>query len=118
MAAQPRTIVVGYDGSDAAVRALDAAVGLSGYGSALSVVSVGHPVALAEARERLLCRHVSASYLEPAGEPAEELVKTARGLGADLIVVGRRNGSPLRHLLGSTSAKVVRRAHCDVLVVR
>ena len=33
---------VGYDGSDAAQRALDAAAGLAGYGSTLSVVAVSH----------------------------------------------------------------------------
>jgi len=40
MAAQPRRIVVGFDGSDAAWRALDVAAGLTGYGSTLAVVSV------------------------------------------------------------------------------
>ena len=39
MAAQPRTILVGYDDSDAARRALDRAADLAGYGSRLTVVS-------------------------------------------------------------------------------
>lgn len=124
MSAQPRNIVVGYDGSDASRRALDAAADLAGYGSRLAVVSVApHPVSenggpLADARERLLRRHVEARYLEPFGEPAEALVATARELEADLVVVGRRKSSLQRLVLGSVSAKVVRRAPCDVLVVR
>lgn len=122
MAARPRNIVVGYDGSDASLRALDAAADLAGYGSMLSVVTVrngevGSDVSGA-AREHLLRRQVTAAYHEPVGEPAEQLVEVADGVGADLVVVGRRNHGPVRALLGSVSGRVVRRAHCDVLVVR
>jgi nucleotide-binding universal stress UspA family protein len=47
------------------------------------------------------------------------IVETADELGADLIVVGTRNGNALERLvLGSTSTKVLHHAHCDVLVVR
>ena len=122
MSARARTIVVGYDGSDSSRRALDAAADLVGYGSTLSVVTVqtgeiGRDVPRA-AREHLQGRHVEARYHEPAGEPAEQLVEAAETLGADLVVVGRRNRGPLRALLGSVSSRVVRRAPCDVLVVR
>ena len=138
MAVRARNILVGYDGSEAAQRALDAAADLTGYGSSLSVVSVaarpengssdgsaasdgGVPARrlLSEARSLLLRRHVTARYLEPVGDPAEMLMETARELDADLIVVGRRDQNPLRRLvLGSVSAKVLRWAECDVLVVR
>jgi nucleotide-binding universal stress UspA family protein len=122
MAAQPRRIMVAYDGSDASVRALDAAADLVGYGSTLAVVTVQtrfvDGATVSAAREQLLRRHVEARYFEPSGEPAEQLVETAKELGADLIVVGRRSQSQLRALLGSVSARVVRRAPCDVLVVR
>jgi nucleotide-binding universal stress UspA family protein len=122
MAVHPRRILVGYDGSAAAVRALDAAADLVGYGSTLAVVTVQTRAmdgpAAADAREQLLRRHVEARYHEPTGDPAEQLVTKARELGADLIVVGRRSQNPLRALLGSVSARVVRRAPCDVLVVR
>ena len=40
MAARPRRIMVGYDGSEAATRALDVAADLVGYGSTLAVVTV------------------------------------------------------------------------------
>jgi universal stress protein G len=61
---------------------------------------------------------VEARYHDSAGEPADELVAKARELDADLIVIGRRSRNPLRALLGSVSARVIRQAHCDVLVVR
>jgi nucleotide-binding universal stress UspA family protein len=122
MAARPRRILVGYDGSDAAGRALDAAADLVGYGSTLAVVTVQNGElrrsVVAEARGHLRNRHVQARYHEPSGEPAEQLVEAARELEADLVVVGRRDRTPLRGLLGSVSWKVVRRAPCDVLVVR
>lgn len=122
MAARPRKILVGFDGSEAAGRALDAAADLAGYGSTLAVVTVQNGelngAVAAQAREQLQRRHVEARYHEPSGEPAEQLVEAARVLEADLVVVGRRDRKPLRGLLGSVSWKVVRRAPCDVLVVR
>jgi nucleotide-binding universal stress UspA family protein len=111
--------MVGYDGSESSVRALDVAAGLAGYGSSLAVVSVGTgksaDLATAQARAQLHRRLVQAGYHETSGEPARQLVKKARELGADLVVIGRRKSNPL---LGSVSSKVVRRAGCDVLVVR
>ncbi|MBO6940037.1 MAG: universal stress protein [Deltaproteobacteria bacterium] len=51
--------------------------------------------------------------------PAEALCAFADGQGADLIVVGAHRRSGLgRILLGSVAESVVRRAPCDVLVVR
>jgi nucleotide-binding universal stress UspA family protein len=122
VAAQPKNIVVGFDGSQGARRALDAAADLIGYGSTLTVVSVapnGVPIqsdVLAEARAWLLDRLVTATYVHRVGEAADELVAVATELGADLLVVGRRSedGEPAP---GSVSAEVVRRAACDVLVV-
>jgi nucleotide-binding universal stress UspA family protein len=124
MAAQARRIVVGYDDSESSQRALDRAADLAGYGSTLTVVSVAPegedyaPGPLENARERLLRRHVTATYLQPVGEPADELVGAAQELDADLVVVGRRNRSLRRLVLGSVSAGVARQAPCDVLIVR
>ena len=123
MAAQARRIVVGYDDSESAQRALDRAADLTGYGSTRTGVSVtseqgpesGEPHE--HPRGRLLRRHVTATDLQPVGEPAAELVGTARELEADLVVVGRRSHSLRRLVLGSVSADVVRSAPCDVLVV-
>jgi nucleotide-binding universal stress UspA family protein len=120
---RPRRILVGYDASEAARRALDAAADLAGYGSTLAVVSVadgrGADGLLDDARERLLSRHVTARYVSRVGDPAGELISACEELEGDLIVVGRREQSALRRLvLGSVSAAVVSRAPCDVLVVR
>jgi len=121
MAGQPRQILVGFDGSEASQRALDAAADLVGYGSSLAVVHVrraGAPIGgtVELAREHLLRRHLTARYLEPCGHPAKEIVEAARAVSADLVVVGRRNA--FKRVLSSVSAGVVRRAPCDVLVVR
>lgn len=119
---KPKKIVVGFDGSQGARRALGAAANLIGYGSTLTVVSVdpngepSEPDVLEKARAWLLDRLVTATYVHRAGDAAAELVTAATELDADLLVVGRRSedGEPAP---GSVSAEVVRRAACDVLVV-
>jgi nucleotide-binding universal stress UspA family protein len=53
------------------------------------------------------------------GEPASALLATAAGRAADLIVVGAlRDTGIADRLLGTVATEVVRRACCDVLVVR
>jgi nucleotide-binding universal stress UspA family protein len=133
MTARARSIVVGYDGSEVADRALDAAADLVGYGSLLTVLTLqadqappgpgGRTARDAErasdrARAHLQCRHVQARYVASTGDPADDIVATATDLRADLVVVGRQNGAPTSSALDTTSADVVRRAPCDVLVVR
>lgn len=54
-----------------------------------------------------------------AGRAWDEIVKTARELNIDLIVVGTHGYTGLRHvLLGSVAEKVVQHAPCAVLTVR
>jgi nucleotide-binding universal stress UspA family protein len=124
MAAQPKRIVVGFDGTEGAYKALDAASQLMGYGSTMTVVRVRSEGAQDErdpldtARDLLIDRLITARYEQRVGDPADEIVGVARDLDADVIVVGRRgprerNGAGP----GSVSADVVRRAGCDVLVV-
>jgi nucleotide-binding universal stress UspA family protein len=53
------------------------------------------------------------------GEPATVLLDTAKERAADLIVVGAiQDTSIAERLLGSVATEVVRRAECEVLVVR
>ncbi len=53
------------------------------------------------------------------GHAAEEILKTAKRIRADLVVVGSRGLTGLRRfLLGSVTHKVARHAPCSVLVVR
>jgi len=112
--------MVGYDGSDAAARALDFAADLAGYGSTLAVVTVrtngSDGSAAIAAREQLQQRLVQAGYHETTGEPAQELVQKAHELEADLLVIGRSSSG--RPLVESVSSRVIRQADCDVLVVR
>jgi nucleotide-binding universal stress UspA family protein len=122
MAAQPRRIVVGYDGSPPARRALDAAAGLTGYGSTLPVVVVAveagaDGVALADARDHLIARHVPATYVQAVGDPADELFAAARELDADLVVLGRHESRERSGRDDALGRAVLRRATCDVLVV-
>jgi nucleotide-binding universal stress UspA family protein len=132
----PSTIVVGYDGSDGARRALGRVAALRDESDRVVVVTAAPsvyppPYAVLDTEEEpktkallaeassLLDRHgVAAETRMPVGDPAEGLVATARELGAALVVVGRRRDSLARHVLGSVSKKVVEHAPCDVLVVR
>jgi nucleotide-binding universal stress UspA family protein len=53
------------------------------------------------------------------GLPSEEIVQTAKEIGADLIVISTHGHAGLKHvLLGSVAERVVRHAACPVLVVR
>ncbi|HET8741707.1 MAG TPA: universal stress protein [Gaiella sp.] len=121
--ARARNIMVGFDGSEGADRALERAAELLGYGSILTVVTVSNngtssSETVERAREQLLRRQLSATYLERRGDPTSLLVDSAEAIGADLVVVGRtRNRPPAADGLGTVSAGVVRSAPCDVLVV-
>jgi nucleotide-binding universal stress UspA family protein len=125
MVVQPRRILVAFDGSEQAWRALDVAARMTGYGSTLTVVSVGRDgngsvrALLEQAHERLLGHQITATYVERQGAPAAELVAAAGELGSDLVVIGRRAGGDTDESLpGSVSAAVLRDASCDVLVIR
>ena len=53
------------------------------------------------------------------GNTAEQIVKVAADVGADLIVMGTRGMTEWRSmLLGGVANKVVQHAHCPVLLVR
>jgi len=61
--------------------------------------------------------HVSIHSIH--GSPGESVAGLARGLGADLVVVGAtRQWRPLRGLLGTTAERVIRTSPVPVLVLR
>jgi universal stress protein A len=62
---------------------------------------------------------VEVEYRLREGEPAEEVVRQAKGLGSDLIVIGSHGRTGLdRILVGSVAEAVMRKAPCPVLVVK
>jgi len=68
-----------------------------------------------EARVRVGALHEHVAL----GRPADELVRVAEHLGADLLVIGSHGRDALGHLLlGSVAERVVRRASCPVVVVK
>ncbi len=52
------------------------------------------------------------------GNPATEILTHARDIKADMIVLASHDPGLADYFLGSVAARVVRHAHCSVLVVR
>jgi nucleotide-binding universal stress UspA family protein len=134
-----KTIVLGYDDSVGARRALARTAELArALAAKVVVVSVApvlapvgrgirpsdpvdpfdlHEQELEHARQRLDECGVDADYELAVGNPARAIIELADDRAADLVVVGREAGL-LRRVLGeSVSGAVERHAHCDVLVV-
>lgn len=130
-----RKIVIGYDGSNSARRALERAAEFVDGGS-ITVVSAVHrlggksgpgydPVEqedharhLKEASSRLAELGIDAEAIEGYGDPARVIAEQASQAQADLIVVGNEHKHLIERLIeGSVSAGVTHRARCDVLVV-
>jgi len=135
-------IVVAWDGSEHARHAFEYALGIAEkFEARVQLVSVTRHAEHAETQQerddsRLQARkfyeRVAGDCMEEAkrrgitaelllleeGHPAEAIVDTARQVGADLIVVGRRGLSGVtRFLMGSVSDRIARYAHCPVLLI-
>jgi universal stress protein A len=53
------------------------------------------------------------------GKASVQIIKMAREMKADLIVMGSHGRTGLSHvIIGSVAEAVIRHAHCPVLVVR
>jgi nucleotide-binding universal stress UspA family protein len=62
---------------------------------------------------------IPVSHVLLQGDPAAEIVRYGRDVGADLIVMGTHGRTGLERLLmGSVAEKVLRDAACSVLVVK
>src|SRR2546421_5042060 len=79
---------------------------------------------LRKARAELLQAGISAEQIEVlirVGMPAEEIVKVAKELQVNFIVVGSRGNAPQqkirRFFAGSTSRRVLQLAPCPVMIV-
>ena len=132
-------MLVAYDGSEGAKRALEVAAVLARHDDQVSIVSVAEGIPLfgyasslpspehEEDRQRqlvdaakLLSEHgLASSLVRRSGDPATAILDVAREQDVDLIVMGTRGVSAVeRWLIGSVSSKVLHHAHCSVLVAR
>lgn len=131
-------ILVGFDGSPNARRALEEAVNVARTDTRITVVAAAQAPAppgqvppvwaegleerqreLEDARRCLAEMGRDAEVVAVLGAPADVLVEEADKRGADLIVVGRRGLSGAERLvMGSVSSKVARTARCSVLIAR
>jgi nucleotide-binding universal stress UspA family protein len=135
-----KKIVLGYDDSESAQRALERTAQLAkAFGSEVVVTSVTpvelsvgrsagpidpteplskHTDELARAREYLDGEGIQADYQPAVGEPADAIVLVAQERDADLIVVGTREPNFYQRVLGqSVSNAVAHKARVDVLMV-
>lgn len=140
-AGSPRTIIVGYEGSEPARRALEYALREAQAQDRIviayaysnlpedQVPSLLRP-AIANRRRRgqavleaiplegndeLIDRDYETRLLEGSAAPA--LCRLAASLDADEIVVGAHGHNPLRALLGTTSRALLTHAGCPVTVI-
>lgn len=60
----------------------------------------------------------SADIVVREGNPAADILDFANDTGVDMIVMASHDPGFADYLLGSVAARVVRHAHCSVLVVR
>jgi nucleotide-binding universal stress UspA family protein len=135
-------ILVAFDGSPPARRALDHAARLVGDGELVLIhvlpqivpedyapadvdpdEVVAEQLELQELVAELVARGVRARALPIAGDsfadPAEVIVAEAERCGAEAIAIGTRGHGLIGRLaLGSVSTRVANTAQCDVLIVR
>jgi nucleotide-binding universal stress UspA family protein len=132
-------ILLAYDGSEGAKRALEVVVALAAGAARVTVVGVAEGIPLfgyagtipspeqeaardrmlAEAEQALRTSGLTVDLAPRAGDPATAILDVAEKDGCDLIVMGTRGlGAAERWLIGSVSDKVLHHAHCSVLVAR
>jgi nucleotide-binding universal stress UspA family protein len=137
-----RSILIAYDDSPGARRALDLALGIAAAGDSteLTATAIEAPPPRfggttdeyqeEHAFEERLCarwldaataiasaRGVELRTEHRTGHPAKELVRAAEDAGADLIVLGHSGHSGAwGRFLGTTAERVSRHVHCSVLI--
>ena len=135
--ARPR-ILIAHDGSEASQHALERVARFMKEAD-VALVTVARPIyrdprytgyadpsdeeeqreVLHAARDALARTGIAATGFAAVGDPADEILATAKAFEAELIVVGARSlGTVGRLVLGSVSTKVMHESDCDVLVVK
>jgi nucleotide-binding universal stress UspA family protein len=138
---QFKKILIGFDGSSQADKATEIGLSLAkSLDSKVLLFAVARPpepatmvelnAMLDDAREHFeekfkkIAQRAKALEVEletdiAVGHPVEQIVHRAETDHVDLIVLGRRGMSRFEKMIvGSTSEKVLRYAHCPVMVVR
>jgi len=133
-------ILVAFDASPHAEHALDVALSMAGDMKAkLFVLAVIRPPEPAESaefnavledsreryersfapiRERARQKEIELETEIVVGHPAEQIIHRADTIQASLIVMGKRSHTILhRWMLGSNSERVLKYAHCPVMIV-
>jgi len=133
-------ILIAYDASPHAEHAMDVALSMAGdMKSTLFVISVIRPPEPAESaefhavlddarekyersfvsiRERARQKNIEIETEIVVGHPAEQIIHKAESMQASVIVIGKRSHTILhRWMIGSNSERVLRLAHCPVLIV-
>jgi nucleotide-binding universal stress UspA family protein len=138
---QFKKLLIGFDGSPQSEKATESALALArSLDAKVLLFAVARPPEPAtivevdamiddarehfEAQFKKIAERASALEVELAtaiavGHPVEQIVHRAELDQVDLIVLGRRGKSRFEKMLvGSTAEKVLRYAHCPVMVVR
>jgi nucleotide-binding universal stress UspA family protein len=133
-------ILLAYDASPHAEHALNVALSMAGDMKAkLFVLAIIRPPEPAESaefnavledgraryesifvalRERARQKEIELETDIVVGHPAEQIIHRAETIQASVIVMGKRSHTLLhRWMLGSTSERVLRYAHCPVMIV-
>jgi nucleotide-binding universal stress UspA family protein len=133
-------ILVAYDASPHSEHAANVALSIAGDMKAkLFVLAVVHPPELAESaefnavledtrdryersfapiREQAKQREIELETDVVVGHPAEQIIHRAESIQASLIVMGKRSHTILhRWMLGSNTERVLKYAHCPVMIV-
>ena len=131
------TIIVGCDGSDRALGAVEKAADLAaGLGSTMHIVTAVPKDELHDfgassdrrvmsdielARDMLFnvatkFSHITTTVAAVKGTPATVLVSEAERLDADVILVGNKNVQGLRSIMGNVAEGVAAKAPCDVII--
>lgn len=120
-----RKVLVAYDGSNEAMRAVRVACELSAQGKAglgYALLTVSNDAAQAEsiqgdAATFLQAHGIDAARVVRKGPPAETICRTATELGCDLIVAGSFVQNRLRELLlGSVTTSLIRGCDTPLLI--
>ncbi len=133
-------ILVAYDASPHSEHAVNVALSIAGDMKAkLLVLAVVHPPELAEIaefnavledsreryersfapiREQARQKEIDLETDIVVGHPAEQIIHRAETIQASLIVMGKRSHTILhRWMLGSNTERVLKYAHCPVMIV-